>query len=126
MRLEDLERYLERGDQLGFKTHTGTEEYLGWILLSKQKPHERALSLLEPGEEPEFIARQEMIRKNPYQVWVVELSRAAHESEGYETNEDYRLNQNHYFPSLDAVECFVRTYGHTLSEIKWPIEIDFP
>ena len=28
MELEDLERYLERGDTLGFKKETGADEYL--------------------------------------------------------------------------------------------------
>ena len=39
----------------------------GWILLSKEKPHDRYLSLLEPGEEPEFVIEQDAIRQKPYQ-----------------------------------------------------------
>src|ERR1051325_9551112 len=108
MKREDLERYLERGDHLGFKKETGTDEYLGWILLSKQKPDERYLSLVEAGEEPEFVAKQEKIRQKPYQVLVQELKRDVYESDRYETNEDYRMNECHRFPTLNEVEEFVR------------------
>jgi hypothetical protein len=126
MKREDLERYLERGDSLGFKIDTGTVEYLGWILLSKAKPHDRYLSLFSPGEEPEFVSKQESIRRNPYQVLIQELKREVHESDRYETAEDYRLNELHCFTSLDEVEAFVKSYGQTLDNIKWLIEIDAP
>jgi hypothetical protein len=126
MRREDLERYLEKGDTLGFEKETGTDEYLGWILLTKQKPHDRYLSLLAPGEEPEFVAKQEMIRQKPYQVLIQELKKEVHESDRYETNEDFRINECYYFANVDEVEEFVRGYGHTLQNIKWPVEIDAP
>jgi hypothetical protein len=126
MKREDLERYLERGDTLGFRKETGTDEYLGWILLSKQKPDDRYLSLLVPGEESEFVAKQELIREKPYQVLVQELKREVYESDRYETNEDYRINEPRYFTDLDEVEGFVNSYGQTLERIKWPIEIDPP
>lgn len=126
MRREDLERYLERGNSLGFKKETGTDEYLGWILLAKRKPHERLLSLLVPGEEPKFVAKQELIRRQPYQVLIQELKREAHESDRYETDEDLRINECHYFASLDEVEEFVRNYGQTLENIKWRIDLNAP
>jgi hypothetical protein len=126
MRLEDLERFLERGYELGFVKQTGSDDYLGWILLSKQKPNERALSILLPGEEPEYVAHQELIRQKPYHVRVVEISRAAHESDGYGSNEDYRQNDNHYFANLEEVERFVQVFGHALSAIQWRIDIDAP
>ena len=83
MRQEDLERYLERGNRLGFRKETGTDEYLGWIMLSKRKPNERLRSLLAPGEEPEFVAKQEVLRRTPYQVLVLELKREVYESEAF-------------------------------------------
>jgi hypothetical protein len=123
---EDLERYLDRGDPLGFRKQTASDDVLGWILLGKAKPHDRYLALLEEGEEPEFVAEQERYRRTPYHVSVVELKREAYESERYETNEDYLLNEAYFFSTLDEVEEFVRSYGHTLENIKWPIEIDMP
>jgi hypothetical protein len=126
MKREDLERYLERGDLLGFEKQTDSPEYLGWVLLNKLRPHDRYLSLLAPGEEPGFVAEQERIRRNPYHISVVELRREAYESEGYETDEDYRLNEHYDFPNLDEVETFVRKYGHTLENIKWGSEIGAP
>jgi hypothetical protein len=38
MKREDIERYLERGDTLGFRKQTGSDDVLGWILLGKAKP----------------------------------------------------------------------------------------
>jgi hypothetical protein len=126
MNREDLERYLDRGDTLGFRKQTASDEALGWILLGKAKPHDRYLALLEEGEEPEFVVQQERYRRTPYHVSVLELKREAYESERYEANEDYLMNKTFFFSSLDEVEEFVRSYGHTLENIKWPIEIGSP
>lgn len=126
MRRDDLARYLERGNVLGFTKQTDGPDYLGWILLQKMKPQDRYLQLLKPGEEPEFVAEQELYRSRPYQVRVIELDRNVHESDRYETEDDYRLHKQYYFSSLDEVEEFVASFGHTLENIKWRIEIDAP
>lgn len=124
MRRDDLERYLERGDSLGFQKETGDEGYIGWIMLSKRRPNERLLSLLRPGERPEFVAEQDEIRRRPYQVWVAEFRRDVYESGECENMADYRLNKCFYFHSLDHVEEFVGRFGHALEDIKWAREID--
>lgn len=124
MRREDLERYLERGDSLGFQKETGDEGYIGWLMLSKRRPNERLLSLLRPGERPEFVAEQDEIRRMPYQVWVAEFRRDVYESGECESVDDYCLNKCLYFSSLDHVEEFVRRFGHTLEDIKWAREIE--
>jgi hypothetical protein len=126
MKREDLERYLDRGDTLGFRKQTARDDVLGWIVLNKRKPHDRYLALLEEGEEPEFVAEQELYRRRPYQVLVQELKREAYESERYETSEDYLVNERYHFSNLDEVEEFVRSYGYTLENIQWPIEIGMP
>ncbi len=126
MRREDLERFLENGNHLGFKKQTDSDEYLGWIILRKDKPYDRLLSLLTSGEEPEFVAKQNLIRSKPYRVVVSELRRDVYESGRYETNEDYRMNEQHIFSNLDEVEGFVQRYGHILENIKWRMEIEAP
>jgi hypothetical protein len=126
MKREDLERYLERGDTLGFRKQTASDDVLGWILLGRAKPRDRYLALLEEGEERESVAEQERYRRTPYHVSVMELKREAYESESYETNEDYLINETYFFSNLDDVEKFVQSYGHTLENIKWPIEIGMP
>lgn len=126
VRREDLERYLERGAQLGFVKETDSEDFLGWILLEKRKPHDRYLSLLAPGEDPRFVKEQERIRSLPYQVRVIELRRDVYESGVYETNEDYRLHEIHHFADLEGVDSFVRQFGYALENIKWSAEIDSP
>ena len=114
---------MERGDRLGFQKKTGDDAYIGWIMLSKRQPNERLLSLLRPGERPEFVAEQDEIRRRPYQVWVAEFRRDVYESGECESMDDYRLNKAFFFPTLDDVEEFVRAFGHTLEEIKWAREI---
>src|SRR5689334_22825570 len=126
MTRQELEFFLDRGDSLGFQMATGTDDYLGWILLSKRKPNERLLSLLQPNEEPQFVSEQEAIRRQPYQVLVQELRFDVYQSDEYETNEDFRLNQCYRFANLDEVEEFVQQFGHTLIQIKWPVEINAP
>ena len=121
-----LEHFLNKGYELGFAKDTGDPHFIGWILLSKREPDDRYLSLLRPGEEPEFVAEQELFRARPYQVIVQELDRAVFDSDRYETEEDFRINEVRYFPSLDEVEEFVQQYGHTLKDIEWRTEIDAP
>src|SRR5215813_8380827 len=106
MEREHLEHFLSRGFELGFVKETDDLQFLGWILLSKRVPEERYLSLLRPGEEPEYVAQQELFRTRPYQVQVLELHRDVLESGRYETEEDFRRNEVHYFSSLDEVEEF--------------------
>ncbi len=126
MKREDLERYLERGDHLGFVKQTDSNEYLGWILLNKRKPDNRYLSLLAADEEPEFVAEQEFIRQNPFHVLVAEIKREVYENLRYEKRGDRRLDEHYYFPNLDEVEGFVRKFGYTLENIKWVSEIGAP
>ncbi|HEX8733859.1 MAG TPA: hypothetical protein VF721_00960 [Pyrinomonadaceae bacterium] len=126
MRREDLERYLERGDCFGFVKQTNSNDYSGWILLNKLKPNDRYLSLLSPGEEPEFVIEQEFIRQNPYHISIVELKREIHESERYETNEDFRLREYYDFSNLDEIEIFLKNLGFILEDIKWSSEINAP
>lgn len=121
-----IESALDKGQQLGFVKPTDDERVLGWILLWKRKPHDRYLALLRPGEEPDFVAKQEAIRRCPFYVSVIELSRDVHESGDYETEEDYRLKEIHQFPDLDAVDTFVRSYGFQLDRITWGTDIDAP
>ena len=122
MRREDLERYLERGDQLGFQKETGDADYLGWMMLSKRRYNERLLSLFP--ERPDFKAEQEYARVCPYQLWVAEFRRDVYEGGECESTDDYRLSKNFYFPTLDHVEEFVRAFGRTLEEIRWASEIE--
>ena len=124
MRREDLERYLERGDSLGFQKETFDEAYVGWMVLSKRKPHERHLSLLRPGEEPQVVAEEEYKRVCPYMLRVAEIRRDVYESGACESMEDYRLNRAYFFPSLEHVEEYLRAFGHTLAGVKWTSEID--
>lgn len=126
MRRDDLERHLNNGYELGFVKHTGDSEYLGWILLRKRKPNERALSLLDRNEEPEYRAQQEFIRSRPYQLRLIELRRDVIESEREEEEQDYRLNEVYFFPTLDNVEDFIKQFGHTLENIKWRVDINAP
>ena len=126
MKREDLEYFLKKGYELGFVKQTDDPQFLGWILLRRMKPNNRYLELLQAGEESEYVATQESYRRSPFQVLVQELDRDVHESDRYETNEDYRVNERHYFSSLDEVEEFVNSFGHTLENIKWLKEINGP
>lgn len=126
MTRNDLEYFLNKGHAFGFVKSTDDPQFGGWILLWKMKPHDRYLQLLKPGEEPEFVAEQELYRSRPYLVNVIELDRDILESDRYETEDDYRLHERYYFSSLDQVEQFVVGFGLSLENIKWLSEIDAP
>jgi hypothetical protein len=122
MRREDLERYLERGDLLGFQTGTGDDAYIGWLMLSKRRASERLLELF--GDRPEVVADEQYKRVCPYQVWVAEFRRDVYERGECYSADDYRLNKSFFFPTLEHVEEFVGAYGCTLEDIKWAREIE--
>lgn len=126
MERNQLEDFLNKGYELGFTKQTDNPQYLGWILIQKRVPDDRYLSLLNPGEEPEYVRKQELFRNHPYQVRVVELNRDDFDNDRYETEKDFNLNRVHYFSNLDEVEEFVQQFGHTLTEIKWRVEISAP
>jgi len=111
---------------LGFVKGTQNPQLLGWILVRKRLPDERYVALLAPGEETEYVSEQDLLRKRPYQVRIVELDRDVFDSDRYETEGDFHLNECRYFSSLDDVEEFVFQFGYLLKDIKWPIEIDAP
>lgn len=121
---EELEYFLNRGDRLGFAKQTDSPDYIGWILLNKEQPNERFLSLLKPGEKPEFQAEQALIRERPYHLLVGEMRRDVYESGECESDDDYRGRENHYFSNLDEVQKFLDRYHLRLEEIKWAREIE--
>ena len=85
---EALERFLEDGHLLGFKNEVQNPKYLGWIILQKQKPDERYLSLLDEDEEMWFRKKQEVIVEKPYVVQVIELEHSKYESEDFQEEYD--------------------------------------
>ena len=77
------------------------------------------------GEEPGFIAKQELLRARPYQVRVIEMDTAACES-GQAKERDCRFNEVLYLTSLDEVEAFIRKFGNELDEVRWRHGIEAP
>ena len=125
MKREHLEHFLNKGYELGWRNSVTDSGRLSWTLVCKRLPDERYLSLLEPGEEPEFVAKQELLRAKPYQVRVVEIDKTAYES-GQAKERDCRFNEVLYLTSLDEVEEFIRKFGNELEEVRWRHEIEAP
>lgn len=130
MDIESLEKKLSKGEQWGFKKELEVPDYLGWILLVKRKPpiiHTR--DAYQPEEEEIYtslVELHEKLGKTPYQILNLELRREVHESDAYETEEDYRFKQSLYFANLQEVEDFLSDLGYNLSDIKHRSEIDAP
>jgi hypothetical protein len=124
-----LDYKLHHGEQWGFIRETNSEEYLGWILVHKLPP------MIFPPQENDYLDRESYLfqidrynqRKNtPYHVLIYELRKDVHERGGYETGDDVRLNENHYFSSIDELEIFVNSIGYSFEDIKHRSEIDAP
>lgn len=125
MKRYDLERYLDRGDELGFIKPMSNDDRLGWVLLCKQKPNDRYLSLLKPGEEVKYTGAQEAIRQKPYLLNIIELDRKFYDLEDFD-EDDYSVNELYRFSNLDDVKNFLSNRDLDLSEIKWRIDIKAP
>lgn len=128
MNKNELNKRLNNGEQWGFIKETDNYDYLGWILINKEQPiiiyEKKAYS---SGEQYiRLVKKEEARRKNPYHIRIVELLRDVHEKGVYETQEDYRQNDNHYFSTLDEVEKYIVELGYTFEDIKGRREIDAP
>ena len=124
MQRTDLESFLTEGKQLGFRNSVGNPDRYGWILLFKEQPHYRYLSLLEPGEEPGFVQEQKEIEEKPFVVLIIELEKTKHENP--EFYEEFDVHQIHRFSDLNQIQAFLLQFDLQLEDIKWPIEIDAP
>lgn len=127
MKREHLEFFLDnKGYSLGFREQSPDCLFVAWIILSKCKPNERLLSLLKPGEEPEFVKQQGLYRERPYMVQRIEYRRDEPIGLDDEVDDDALIKEVHYFRDLNEVEEYVGGFGHTLSDIKWRPEINPP
>ena len=78
-------------------------DYLGWLLVSERTP-----PVMYPYHVSQSIERHDRLVKEaaelkarPFHVSIRELNRAVHESGEYESTEDYRVRDNHYFATLE-------------------------
>lgn len=124
MKREHLEFFLDRKNySLGFLEQSPDRTFVAWIILSKRKPNERLLSILKPGEEPEFVREQELFRERPYQVERIEYRRDTPIVIEDDVEEDKLIHEVHYFRDLNGVAEYVADFGHALEDIKWRSEI---
>jgi hypothetical protein len=124
MKIEDLERYLDRGDTLGFTKQATSTNSLGWILLQKIKPNERLKDLF--SDSPSIVREYSMAMEKPYLIQILEMTKEAYDKDQYESNSDYICNEVYRFNSLNDVEMFLGKFDCKLADIKWPIEIGSP
>jgi hypothetical protein len=127
MKREELEFFLDNtGYSLGFLERSPDRTFVAWMILSKRKPNERVLSILAPGEEPEYVREQQLYRELPYQVQRIEYRREEPVDIEADIDDDALLREVHYFPTLDEVQSYVADFGQALEEIKWLNEINPP
>jgi hypothetical protein len=116
MKKETLEFYLSKGKTFGFVKGTNTEEYLGWISLSKLIPNPRFDEILTKEEQASLGINKNI--ETPYIIMVCELKRSTFEAEDYTKESDYRLNEQYFFKDLAETECFLNKMGFKLEDIK--------
>jgi len=127
LKREELELFLgNKGYSLGFLERSPDRTFVAWMILSKRKPNARVLSLLEPGEEPEYVREQELYSERPYQVQRIEYRRNQPIDIEETVDDEALLREVHYFGTLDEVEAYVTDFGHALKDIKWLSEINPP
>jgi len=128
MNIGDLSKHLNNGERWGFRTNPDSLDYLGWVLISKRTP-----PVIYPYHFSQSIERHERLVKEaaelkacPFHVSVLELNRTVHESGVYESTEDYRVRDNHYFATLEEALMFFESQHLNLKDIKSGFDIDAP
>jgi hypothetical protein len=125
MKAENIEQLLDDGVRIGFMKPTHDDEYLGWIIISKYKPDQRALDIassIDNSRSRDMLHRAAF----PYMLLVIELKKSVHEAGGYETEDDYRLKERHWFASLVEVAKQISLWGYSLEQAKDARELDAP
>jgi hypothetical protein len=121
---ERLEFYLNRDNTLGYNTEDN-EEIVGWIILRKRFPIAGFFERFKEADDPTRYREQMKFIREPYLVWIAQVTREIFESDKFPGNEDYLFNTNYTFSNLDDVEGFLREIGYELSEIKWGADLSF-
>lgn len=116
MKKKTLEFYLNKGKSFGFVKDTNSDEYIGWVSLSKFIPNPRFNELFTDEEQKSFGIQNKS--ENPYTIIICELKKLAFESEDYTKESDYRINEKKKFRDLEEVEFFLGTMGFKLENIK--------
>ena len=124
MNKEQLEYHLNKGNNFGFNT-IKNESITGWLIISKQFPVNKFFERFSEQDAPEAFKQQLKIKLEPYNVWIAEIKSAVFDEDRYPNNDDYVLNVNYTFKTLDDVELFLKDLKFGLSQLKWTSEIDF-
>ena len=129
MKVAEVKKKLDNGEQWGFVKETDSEEYLGWILINKMLPMRLAPQKESYENEESYslvMKRYNQSLNQPYHILIYELKRDVHQRGDYETGDDVRLNENHYFASIEELEKFINELGYNFENIKHRLEIDAP
>src|SRR4029079_17531644 len=102
---DEIERLLASGVRLAVRVPLDDPSYLGWIAVYK------------PRRRPSG-PRHLYLVGGPYLVLVLELNREGHEGGGYETEEDYRRKDRHWFSTIEEVGAFLASRGFSLDELR--------
>jgi hypothetical protein len=124
MTSERLEFYLNRGNLFGYNTQNDND-IIGWIILRKRSPNVGFFERFDKADAPNFYQDQLKIKNEPYSIWIAQITRKAFESDKLPIEENYLLNVNYTFSTLDDAGRFVKEIGYDLSEMKWAADVDF-
>ena len=92
MNVEQLEYYLDRGNNFGLNINVNDPNYISWVLLNKRKPINNFFDLFDEGDNPVLYKEQLSIVEKPYNLWIAELRKEVYEKDLDLNNEDYRVN----------------------------------
>lgn len=120
---DQLEFYLNRGNSFGVNTENNND-IVGWILLRKRFPISNFFERFDEAFDPELYRKQMKIKHEPYVVRVAQVTKEVFESEEGPDNDDYLLNENYTFSSLEDAGLFLKVLGYNLSELKWSVDFD--
>lgn len=124
MTKEQLEYHLNKGTSFGFNTES-SETLVGWIKLSKRFPPRRFFEIVKEYEQPEAYRAQLKIKNEPYIIIIAQVTRETYMSDKDAFDDDYLINTNYTFRTLDDANDFLKQLGYDLSDLKWTVDFEF-
>src|SRR5579863_671906 len=123
MTKEQLEFYLDRKNTFGFNTEND-DKNVGWITVSKQFPIHGFFEKFSEIADPHTLEKQMKLKREPYCVIISQVTREVFDGDKFPGNEDYLLNTNYKFATLEDVEAFLKDLGYSLDNMKWCADFD--
>jgi len=118
---------IELGELIGYEVPPSHPSNRKWVLVRKDKVFKPRVEDLDDLELIELLRKKDAKVLNfPYHIGIRELPIEIHDSEKYESQEDYIIFENFRFPNIDGMVNYLQSLGLQPQSARPAIDIGAP